>query len=362
MKNLKIRFSSRDAHKQEFYSTLRHRIDHYFTENKRTRFFTAEMVVKTVVLLLAYLVPFAAVLFYDWAWYMAFGWWTIMGIAQAGIGMSIMHDANHGAYSSNSFVNRCIGHSLTLIGGSVYNWKLQHNLLHHTYTNIAFVDDDIADKLILRFSPHTPTKWIHKFQWVYAFLLYCIMTVYWVFLKDFIQFFTYQKEGVCKGSVQEVRVSFVKLILGKLFYFFVFLVVPIWFLEKEWWSYLLGYLWMHNVTGLILTVIFQMAHTVEETEHPLPNEINQIENTWAIHQMNTTANFSPNNRWLSWFVGGLNYQIEHHLFPTICHVHYPAIAPIVKATAQEFGVPYLQNDSFIEAFKSHVTTLKRFGG
>jgi linoleoyl-CoA desaturase len=107
--------------------------------------------------------------------------------------------------------------------------------------------------------------------------------------------------------------------------------------------------------------VFQLAHTVEETSHPLPNENGIIENDWAIHQLNTTVNFSRNNKLLSWYVGGLNFQVEHHLFPRICHVHYPEIAPIVKQTAEEFGIPYLEQQYFSKALKSHFAALERFG-
>jgi linoleoyl-CoA desaturase len=361
MKNLKIKFSSKDSHKQEFYSTLRNRIDQYFIDNKISRFNNTEMIIKTVILISAYILPFVYMMVVNLPWYYTIPIWTLMGFAQAGIGMSVMHDANHGAYSSNNFVNVLVGHSLTLIGGSVFNWKLQHNFLHHTYTNIAFVDDDIEDRLVLRFSPHTKSKWIHRFQWFYAFFFYGVLTLYWVLLKDFIQFYKYKKEGVNKNSSSENNITLLNLIVTKLVYFFVFIGLPVFILDKPWLLYAAGYLWMHYVAGLILTIIFQMAHTVEETHHPLPDAINQIENTWAIHQMNTTANFSPENKMLSWFIGGLNFQIEHHLFPTICHVHYPRIAPIVKATALEFGIPYLQNDTLSKAFGSHVSTLKRFG-
>ena len=86
-----------------------------------------------------------------------------------------------------------------------------------------------------------------------------------------------------------------------------------------------------------------------------------MDNTWAIHQLHTTVNFARKNKWLSWYVGGLNFQVEHHLFPRICHVHYPQIAEIVKATAEEFNVPYLENETFGQAIQSHINTLQRFG-
>jgi linoleoyl-CoA desaturase len=118
---------------------------------------------------------------------------------------------------------------------------------------------------------------------------------------------------------------------------------------------------MHYTAGIILSLVFQLAHTVEETTHPMPNAEGIIENDWAIHQLNTTVNFSRKNKVLSWYVGGLNFQVEHHLFPKVCHVHYPEIAPIVKQTAEEFGIPYLEQEHFSNALKSHFAALKRFG-
>lgn len=361
MEFIPYRFVNTDKSQAEFFATLRKRVDAYFKENNISKHYNTSMAVKTVILLIAYILPFAYLLIAQPSFGISLILWTVMGLALAGIGMSIMHDANHGAYSSNSKVNYWLGHTLNLLGGSVFNWKLQHNILHHTYTNIVNVDDDIDDKLILRFSPHTQVKWYHKFQVVYAFLFYGILTLYWALLKDFIQFHKYTKEGVNKSTKEENRSILFKIILSKLIYFAVIIALPIVVLKMPAMEYIVGYLLMEFVAGVVLTVIFQLAHTVEHTTHPLPNENFTIENNWAIHQLNTTVNFSRKNKWISWYVGGLNFQVEHHLFPNICHVHYPAIAPIVKATAEEYGVPYLENETFGKALMSHIRTLQRFG-
>ena len=118
---------------------------------------------------------------------------------------------------------------------------------------------------------------------------------------------------------------------------------------------------MNFVAVFILTVVFQLAHTVVETTHPLPDKDGNIENNWAIHQMNTTMNFSRNNKLISWYVGGLNFQVEHHLFPNISHVHYSKIAPIVEETAKEFNVPYHSVRSFRSALAQHARMLYRLG-
>lgn len=356
-----VRFIDKDKGRIAFFATLRHNVDDYFKKNNISKHHNGQMVAKTVLLMCAYILPFVLLLLLQPGAVVALGLWSLMGIALAGIGMSVMHDANHGSYSASRKVNYWLGHTLNLLGGSVFNWKLQHNILHHTYTNVIELDDDIEDKLIMRFSPHTELKWYHRFQYIYAFLFYGIITLYWVALKDFVQFRRYTREGVNKESRTQNRRTLLKMTAMKLTYLGIFILLPVFVLKMPAVLYLGGFLLMHFIAGIILTVVFQLAHTVEDTGHPLPNEAGTIENTWAIHQMNTTVNFSRHNKWISWYVGGLNFQVEHHLFPNICHIHYPAIAPIVKATAEAHGIQYLENKSLMEAVGSHVRTLRRFG-
>lgn len=356
-----IRFIHPEKDKAIFFATLRKRVDAYFKDNHLSKHYNASMIIKTIVLLGAYVLPFLGILFIQPSFGLSMLLWSMMGFAMAGIGMSIMHDANHGAYSSSSKTNYWLGHTLNLLGASAFNWKMQHNFLHHTYTNIVQLDDDIADKLFFRFSPHTKVKWYHRFQFLYAFLFYGILTLYWVTLKDFVQFRKYAQDKVNTNSTNQNRFVFLKIFLSKLIYFTVFLVVPVYIFGLQPSHVVLGFLLMHFIGGIILTVIFQLAHTVERTSYPLPNNDKVIENVWAIHQLNTTVNFSRKNKFLSWYLGGLNYQVEHHLFPSICHVHYPAISEIVKSTCGEFKVPYLENETFLQALISHIKALKRFG-
>lgn len=355
----KVRFLNKD--KNQFFPTLKKRVDEHFLNHNLSRHADHRMVIKTIILLSAYIVPFIVILLTQPPLAIALLLWFVMGLGIGGIGMSVMHDANHGAYSSNETVNSWLGYSLNLAGGAVLNWKLQHNVLHHMYTNVVPMDEDIQDRLVVRLSPHTQVRGIHQFQWIYAFFFYGILTLYWVVAKDFVQFVSFTRSGVNTQSKKENIITMVKLILMKIVYFIVFFYVPLAFFNMSFGEVLAGFLLMHFTAGLVLTVIFQLAHTVEGTDHPLANEKGIIENDWAIHQLQTTVNFSRHNRWLSWYVGGLNFQVEHHLFPRICHVHYPAIAPIVKQTAEEFGLVYLENESFNDALLSHVSTLRRFG-
>jgi linoleoyl-CoA desaturase len=344
----------------QFFQTLRNRVEAYFQENNLSKNANAAMVVKTVVLISAYVLPFVAILVIPMSFGVAILLWLLMGWAMAGIGMSIMHDANHGAYSSSNRINKIIGRTLHAIGGTAENWKVQHNVLHHTYTNIQGIDEDIDTKVILRFSPHAQHRKIHKAQWWYAFGLYAISTIYWALIKDFKQHASYRKRGLHTQSSRENNKILAWLTFTKILYFFTFFGVPL-LVGIPFWQTLVGFVVMHMACGLILSLVFQLAHTVEDTQYPLPDAQGNIDDSWAAHQLRTTMNFACSNRWLSWYVGGLNFQVEHHLFTRICHVHYPAIAPIVKQTAQEFGLPYLEKRTFGGAFNSHVRFLKTLG-
>ncbi|MBK8497645.1 MAG: acyl-CoA desaturase [Flavobacteriales bacterium] len=353
-----IKFIPRE--RSAFHATLRTRVDEYFKETGLSRNANGTLVIKAVVLIAMYLLPFVAMLLWPPAPVLAWALWFVMGLGLAGIGMSVMHDANHGAFSRSERVNWWLGHTLNLCGGSTHNWKLQHNILHHTYTNITHIDEDIEDRLVLKFSPHTGRRWYHRFQWIYATLFYGLLTLYWVVAKDFVQFLQFTKDGVDTSSRNERRSALLRIGLMKLAYFAVIIGLPL-ALGLPWLQVAIGFLIMHFTAGIILTVVFQLAHTVEGTTHPLPNAEGVIDNDWAIHQVETTVDFCPGNGFVNWYVGGLNYQIEHHLFPRVAHVHYPALALIVQRTAEEFGITYRVNLTLWSALRSHYATLAKLG-
>jgi linoleoyl-CoA desaturase len=354
----RVTFTGKD--KNIFFKTLKKRVDGHFKDRGISMHANAHMVIKTIVILAVYTMPFFYLLFFQPSLLPSLLLWLVMGIGMAGVGMTIMHDAIHGAYSSSNMINKMLGFTLNLVGGSKHNWRLQHNILHHTYTNITHMDDDIADKTVLRFSPHTTLRWYHRLQPVYAFFFYGLLTLYWVTLKDYVQFILYTRDGVNPNT----RTQNAKLLLGiitmKATYFFVLLGVPT-LVGIPFLHVLAGFLLMHFIAGIILTTVFQLAHSVDETAFPVPDDEGKIQNAWAIHQMETTMNFAPKNRWLSWYLGGLNFQVEHHLFPGICHVHHPEVSEIVRETAREFDVAYQEHESFAAALKSHVRYMIRIG-
>jgi linoleoyl-CoA desaturase len=345
----------------DFYKALRSRVNAYFTENNTSRNANAAMVFKTIVLIAMYFVPYAillaGVVTNTWVF---LGLWLVMGLGAAGIGFSIMHDANHEAYSKNKYVNIALGNLMNILGANSSIWKLQHNVLHHSFTNIQDADEDINSPEFLRFSPHRPLKPIHRYQHIYAWFLYGFMIILKVLYTDFKQAFHYREIEIIKSRKEFVNLI-MKISFWKVIYFGVFLVVPMFEMPFSPWMILLGFFLMHYVVGMCMAVIFQAAHVMPQTEFPAPTPTGKMDNNWAVHQLITTTNFAPNNKLLSWYVGGLNFQVEHHLFPNICHVHYKDISKIVRQTAEEYGIPYNTIGRFREAIAEHAKMLYMLG-
>lgn len=347
--------------KAEFFTTLRDRVNAHFEENNLSRTGNRHMVVKTLSMFLIYFVPYFLIVTETlplWGmWLMC----VVMGFGAAGIGFSVMHDANHGAYTRNKRLNEIIGYSINFVGGSAFTWKVQHNFLHHTYTNIHELDEDVADKPILRLSPHGKLLKIHRYQHIYATFMYTLATVGWITKKDFAQLIRYNREGITEKLGYNKTREMIILIGTKLFYYAYLLVIPMLLMDISFGQWLIGFFTMHAVLGLLITAVFQLAHVVEGPTHHEPTLSGKMDNTWAIHQLETTANFARNNKLIGWFVGGLNFQVEHHLFPTICHVHYKDLSEIVSTTANEFDLPYHDQKTFLSAYRSHLRVLKAFG-
>lgn len=348
--------------RQDFFITLNKRVNEYFKSRELSRHANLEMIVKTIFMFVLYFAPFVLMLtgVVSGTWPML-AMCVLMGTGVAGIGLSIMHDANHGAYSNKPWVNNLVGYSLNIVGGNAFNWKIQHNVLHHTYTNVYDADEDISPRGVLRMSPHSDWKAMHKFQHVYAWFLYGLMTLVWVLAKDIIRLISYHKDGLIKKQNANLTTEIVILAATKILYLAYIFTLPMVILDLSFWTVLLGFCVMHYVAGFILAIIFQPAHVIEGTEYFEPDTNGNLENNWAIHQLHTTTNFANKSRLFSWYVGGLNFQVEHHLFPNICHVHYRKIAPIVEATAKEFDIPYKSAETFWDALVGHGKLLKELG-
>lgn len=355
-----IRYKFSSQLDKEFSQTLITRVNAYFSDNQLDKNGNAHMAIKSVAAISLYLIPFAIVLTAGITNLpILFALWMTMGLGKAFIGTSVMHDALHGSYSNKKYVNTLMGISAFIVGVNPAMWKIQHNVLHHTYTNIEGGDEDIKPRFVMRFSPHQPRKWFHRYQFIYAGILYSITTFLWVVIKDFDKLITYKMDGIVKPG-KEFYGHLSVIIVQKILYFIVFLGLPIVLLPFSGWLVFLMFLSMHMISGFVLTTVFQLAHVVPTSEFVMQDEEN-IEQNRLVHQLLTTSNFAMSNRALSWFIGGLNFQIEHHLFPNICHVHYHKIARIVQQTTKEFELPYYAQKSFLGAIKNHFSMLRTLG-
>jgi linoleoyl-CoA desaturase len=348
---------------RQFYTEAKKRVDSYFKDNKISKNGNLNMYLKTAFMFTAYLTPYFLLVFNVFegrlAWFLLS---VVMGFSMAGIGLCVMHDANHGSYSKNVKFNHILSYfSMTILGGHAVNWRIQHNVIHHTYTNVHEHDEDIAPPGFLRFEPHAERRSIHKLQFLYAWFFYGMMTLMWSTTKDFKQLKRYNQRGYLKAANTTFGKELFHIILSKAIYYSYMILPYILIKEMTILNWLCGFVILHYMAGLILAMIFQPAHVVEETEFPLPTDEGSLENHWAEHQMRTTMNFATKDPVFSWLVGGLNYQVEHHLFPTICHVHYPKISAILENTAREFNVPYKSRRTFVGALWSHQLMLWKLG-
>lgn len=353
------KFSNKDSNK--FFRTLNKRVNYYFKESKIRKTGNWKLYLKAVIIFSIFIVPYFVIMIFDPNQWISLMFIILSSIGMAGVGMNVMHDGNHGSFSNKKWVNKLMGSSIYILAGNAYNWQIQHNVLHHTFTNIHGHDEDLAAGRILRFSKHS--KWFpyHKYQHFYSFLLYGLMTINWAITGDFLQTIRFLKRKLSFKKLISPKKQWINLIFTKIIYFTIWIVLPMVFLNLAWWKILIGFFILHYIAGVILTIVFQLAHVVEKVEMPLPSNLGNMKNSWAIHQLFTTSNFSTNNKILNWFSGGLNFQVEHHLFPKISHIHYKKISKIVKKTALEFNLPYNEYRTTRDAIKSHFNFLKLMG-
>lgn len=344
---------------QEFARTLRSRVNQYFEDNKLARTGDWRLALKAVFMFTLYLAPFGLLLATDLSWWAYLTCSAAMGFGVAGIGLAVMHEANHGSFSPYKWLNNMLGYSLNLIGGNSLSWRIQHNVLHHSFTNVSGFDEDLEAGNIMRFTPSIPWKKHHRGQHIYGWFLYSFMTISWVLLKDFKRIKVYRDRGLLDAQGVNYNSAVAFIAISKVLYLAYIIGLPI----AAGYSPLLvvgGFLLMHLLGGLLLAMIFQPAHVMEGHTFVDENTL-ELEGCYESHQLSTTTNFGAKNVLLTWYCGGLNFQIEHHIFPGISHVHYPAIAPIVEQTAREFDLPYRSIPTFRGALAFHQNTMRKLG-
>jgi linoleoyl-CoA desaturase len=350
----KIRFSAQVG----FHATLQKRIRQYFEARKRPTTGDWRMFLKAGICLTWMVTAYVLLVFFATSLITAII--AAFALAQGCILVScnVMHDGGHDSFSSNKKINWLMGFTLDVLGGNQMLWRQKHNVLHHTYTNINALDSDLHTSKMLRLHPEQPWRRWHRLQHVYAFPLYSLLTFSWVTYSDFCKFFS-GHIGPYKLR-QYTTLEVLRFFFMKLFYVGYALLLPLFFHPVS--HVLIAFVGVHLIIGFTLSIVFQLAHAMESNAFPTPDtHSGTINNEWAIHEVETTANFAPHNTLLTWYVGGLNFQIEHHLFARICHVHYPAISAIVRETCHEFSLPYVSYPTFRSAIAAHYRFLKTMG-
>ena len=342
-----------------FYRSLKAAVDAYFLEKKIKKTGDWRLYIKTLLLIGSAIAIYCSLMFLHPGTLVALLLCALLGYNLACIGFSVMHDANHGAYSSKQWINDGLGLSANAMGASSFFWKQKHNIIHHTYTNVDGLDDDIAKSPIIR--QCESQKWVpaHKVQHLYLAPIYALSSIFWLFFMDFTKYFTRKiyTTDAWKMNTKSHVIFWTTKVLYAVFY----MVLPamVWGVGP----WLAGFFVFHAVMGLTLSFVFQLAHVVENTEFETValDETKHLETAWAEHELKTSSNFAMGSKAVSWFVGGLNFQIEHHLFPKISHVHYPAISKIVREKCKEFNLPYNQYNTMWQALASHFRVMKSLG-
>jgi linoleoyl-CoA desaturase len=341
-----------------FHSELKKRISQYFQEVGKATTGNYSLFIKAIILVLGFIFVYVHLVFFTPSAPWAIMESVLLGGLTAAIGFNVMHDGAHGSFSRYAWLNNLAALSVNFLGANNFMWKTKHNVIHHAYTNIDGIDDDLDAKPFLRLCETQKHYKMHRYQHLYFWATYSLLYLWWVFVTDYKKYFT--------GKVGALPIKKMKTIDHISFWSFkvvhlgLFIFLPIYTVGFT--SWLLGFLVLSLVAGFVLSIVFQLAHTVEHTHFPVANEATgKMEDEWAIHQIKTTANFATRNKVVSWLIGGLNFQVEHHLFPKISHIHYPAISKIIRKACEEYGIRYIEYRRMHRAVASHVAYLRHLG-
>lgn len=343
---------------QSFHSELKRRISEYFQEVGKSPTGNFSLFSKAIILVISFLFVYVHLVFFTPGPALAIVECVILGGLTAAIGFNVMHDGAHGSFSRYQWINELAALSLNFLGANNFMWKTKHNIIHHAYTNIDGIDDDLDAKPFLRLCETQKHYKVHRYQHLYFWLAYSLLYFFWIFVSDYKKYFRGKVGDIpLKKMTFSDHLSFWSF---KLLHLCLFIFLPIYTIGFMPW--LVGFLVYGLFAGFVLSIVFQLAHTVEHTHFPVPNEsTGKLEDEWAVHQLKTTANFATRNKVVSWLVGGLNFQVEHHLFPKISHIHYPAISKIIKKACEEYGIQYIEYRRVRYAVASHVAYLRQMG-
>ena len=351
---IRVRFTNGGA----FGLDVRREVERFLAEPGRTRRGQIALLVKAPIGVGAMLGGWAVLIFAAPGWVLALAALALIAAGSLLTAFCVQHDANHGATFRARHWNYLLGWTAdVMLGVSSHAWRVKHNVAHHTYTNVEGFDDDIALSPIARFAPAQVSRPWYRLQHLYVWPLYCFMGLRWQIADDACAFI---RGRIGRSNLRRPRGwDLAAMVGGKCLFIVWALVVPL--LVYPWWQVVVGFVGVSCLISLVMAVTFQLAHCVEEASFVTAEELGGEPRSWAEHEVETTVDFCPRNRVLTWSLGGLNFQIEHHLFPRIPHTLYPSIAPIVRAACARHGVTYAVAPRLRDALGSHVRHLKAMG-
>jgi len=404
----------------DFYKVLRRRVLERLDERGLSRRGSGEIWIKAVFLLVGFW--FSLYQMYTNSNFAAAACWSItMGAFAAFIGTCIQHDGNHGAFAESKLVNKCAGWTLDMIGASAFTWELQHMLGHHPYTNMLDsteeenrengVDGEVEEQEsdpdvfssfpLMRLHPLHAPSWFHRYQHIYAPILFAGMTLAKVFQQD-VEVAMSKRLYHIDATVRYGSVWNLMRFWGMKFLSMIYMIaLPIYFhgAVKGGALFVVG----HMACGEVLATMFIVNHVIEgvsygkkdlkgsnngedeekkigkpttfggdtpmeRTRQQALDSASDIKpvpsvpfNDWAAVQCQTSVNWACGSWFWNHFSGGLSHQIEHHLFPSICHTNYVYIQDVVEKTCEEYGVPYQSERSLLVAYGKMLKHLRDLG-
>lgn len=354
-----IRFKN-EPKQMQFAKVLRQRFDQYFKDKGISKHANAAMIIKSIIAVGAWIGSYILLMSVEASDLGFIALYMFHGFCMLFMAFNIAHDANHKGYSGKQWINNVLAYSFDVVGVNSYMWRRMHNDSHHSYVNVNGPDVSIKSTGLFRFSPDDPPRRLHRYQHIYASFVYMLATLDWVLIKDFNWFFFHKDIGN-RHNIKHPWYEYVSLFIFKFFYYTYTLVLPIVLLDHAWYIVAIAFVLMHFMIGFTIAAIFQTTHVVEGTTWPLPDEEGMLENNWAIHIIQTTADYSWRKPIANWFWGSLNVHAVHHIFPHICHIHYAALTPILKETAEEYGMEYRDFPSILAAYTAHLKMLRKLG-
>lgn len=352
MKNIQFKTDESD---NQFLKTLRIRVNDYFKINNIKKTGNKTSQVKALFLLTVYLTAFVAI-FFSTSLLQMYICYSIVGILTIFVALNIAHDAAHGTFSDKKWINNIMLYTFDFLGASGYMWKLKHVHSHHPHVNIPNMDGDIKQSNLVRIFPNSPFLKFHKYQYLYMPFLYAFYTLIWLCIRDFRDY--YQTDISGKSDIKHSWLEYAKLFLGKFIFFGRMLLLPYLLLSFSFGEIFLGFFIFHVSASYTVALALISAHVGEHSVYPEPNANGQMKNSWVRHQIITTCDFATDNKVITHLFGAFNHHVIHHVFPNICHIHYPKLTGILIETCKEFDMPYYCTPSLSGAVKSHLKFLK----